>query len=116
MDAGLRRSYPGAGVTSANRGATWSLRTACLCRRIGKLVVDPSNAQRSGFAATQVWNERTTAVELDCLRADTVTDVVLDPTSASTIFIGVAGNGYLQIAPTQARPSHCSLVRPPAPA
>ena len=93
---GFGASYPGAGVyVSANGGSTWSLRNSCLCRRIGKLIVDPTNALRvwiCGDAGLERTDDGGTTWSR--LRADTVTDVVLDPTSASTVFIGVAGNGF----------------------
>jgi photosystem II stability/assembly factor-like uncharacterized protein len=91
-------SYPGAGVyVSTNGGGTWSLRNSCLCRRIGKLIVDPGNPLRvwicgdSGLERTDDGGTTWTH-----LRADTVSDIVLDPASASTLFIGVAGNGFFK--------------------
>jgi photosystem II stability/assembly factor-like uncharacterized protein len=92
---GFGASYPGAGVyVSTNGGATWSLRNSCLCRRIGKLVVDPGNSQRvwiCGDAGLERTDDGGTTWTR--LRTDTVTDIVLDPTNASTVFIAVAGGG-----------------------
>jgi photosystem II stability/assembly factor-like uncharacterized protein len=93
---GFGASYPGAGVyVSGNGGATWSLRNTCLCRRIGKLVVDPTNPQRvwiCGDAGLERTDDGGTTWSR--LRSDMVSDIVLDPTSASTVLIGVAGNGF----------------------
>jgi photosystem II stability/assembly factor-like uncharacterized protein len=95
---GFGASYPGAGVyVSTNSGATWSLRNSCLCRRIGKLVVDPTNPQHvwiCGDAGLEVTSDG--GVTWTRLRSDTVTDIALDPTSASTVFIGVAGSGFFR--------------------
>lgn len=93
---GFGASYPGAGVyVSTNGGTTWSLRNSCLCRRIGKLVVDPTNPLRVWICGDQGL-ERTDdgGVTWTLLRSDFVTDVVLDPASPATVFIGVAGNGF----------------------
>jgi photosystem II stability/assembly factor-like uncharacterized protein len=95
---GFGASYPGAGVyVSTNGGGTWSLRNACLCRRIGKLVVDPTDPQHvwiCGDAGLEVTsNGGTTWTQL---RSDMVTDIALDPTSASTVFIGVTGKGFFR--------------------
>lgn len=93
---GFGASYPGAGVyVSSDGGTTWSRRAACLCRRIGKLVVHPTNPQRVWICG-DAGLERTDdgGMTWTLLRADMVTDIVLDPTSATTLFIGVAGNGF----------------------
>jgi photosystem II stability/assembly factor-like uncharacterized protein len=95
---GFGASYPGAGVyVSTDGGATWSLRNACLCRRVGKLIVDPGNAQRVWICG-DAGLERTDdgGVTWTRLRSDMVTDIALDPANASTIFIGVAGNGFFK--------------------
>jgi photosystem II stability/assembly factor-like uncharacterized protein len=97
---GFGASYPGAGVyISTDGGANWSLRNSCLCRRIGKLVVDPTNPQRVWICG-DAGLERTDdgGVTWSRLRSDMVTDIVLDPANASTIFIGVAGNGFYKSA------------------
>ncbi len=89
-------SYPGVGVyISTDSGATWSLRNSCRCRRIGKLIIDPSNPQRVWICG-DAGLERTDdgGVTWTLLRSDTVTDIVLDPSNASIIFIGVSGNGF----------------------
>lgn len=93
---GFGASYPGAGVyVSTDGGATWSLRNSCLCRRIGKLLVDPTNPQRVWICG-DAGLERTTdgGVTWTRLRSDEVTDIALDPTSASIVFVAVAGSGF----------------------
>ena len=95
---GFGASYAGAGVyVSTNGGVTWSRRNSCLCRRIGKLIVDPGNSLRvwiCGDAGLERTDDGGTTWTQ--LRADMVTDIVLDPASASTLFIGVAGNGFFK--------------------
>jgi hypothetical protein len=92
---GYGASYPGVGVyVSTDGGATWSLRNSCRCRRIGKLIVDPGNAQRVWICG-DAGLERTEdgGVTWTRLRTDTVSDIVLDPNNASTVFIAVVGSG-----------------------
>ena len=93
---GFGASFPGAGVyVSTDSGGTWSLRNSCLCRRVGKLVVDPADAQRvwiCGDAGLERTNDGGATWTL--LRSDEVTDIALDPTSSSTVFIGVAAGGF----------------------
>jgi photosystem II stability/assembly factor-like uncharacterized protein len=95
---GFGASYPGAGVyVSTDGGANWSLRNACLCRRVGKLVVDPGNPLRVWICG-DAGLERTDdgGVTWTLLRSDQVTDVALDPASATTVFIGVTGSGFFK--------------------
>ena len=82
-------SYGGAGVyVSTDGGGTWSRRAGCLCRRIGRVLVHPTNPQRvwicgdAGLERTDdggaTWTQ---------LRADTVTDIALDPASPTTLTV-----------------------------
>lgn len=93
---GYGASYPGAGVyVSTDGGATWSRRAGCLCRRIGKIVVDPTDAQRvwiCGDAGLELTTDGGTTWTR--LRSDTVTDIAIDPANSSTVFIGVSGSGF----------------------
>ncbi|MGV4989127.1 WD40/YVTN/BNR-like repeat-containing protein [Streptomyces sp. NRAIS4] len=93
---GYGPSYAGAGVyVSADGGATWSRRAAVSSRRIGKLVVDPTDSQRlwvSGDAGLERSDDG--GQNWTSLRTDTVTDIALDPTNASTLFIAVGYSGF----------------------
>ena len=95
---GYGASYPGAGVYVLSDGGTnWSLRNSCQCRRIGTLVVDPGNPSRVWICG-DAGLERTDdgGATWTLLRSDTVTDIVLDPTNASTVFIAVAYTGFFK--------------------
>jgi hypothetical protein len=95
---GFGASYPGAGVyVSTDAGATWSLRAACLCRRIGTLVVDPSDSSRLWICGDAGLERSDDAgVTWTLLRGPAVTDIVFQPGSTSTIFIAVLGTGYFK--------------------
>jgi hypothetical protein len=95
---GFGASYPGAGVyVSTDGGGNWSVRNACRCRRIGKLVVHPTNPQRvwiCGDAGLERTDDGGATWTLQ--RSDMVTDIALDPTNASTVFVAVAGSGFFK--------------------
>ena len=89
-------SYGGAGVyVSADGGNTWTQRPAVLSRRIGTLVVDPTNPQRvllCGDRGLEITTDGGT--NWSNPRTDMVTDVVLDPVNAQTVYIAVANTGF----------------------
>jgi photosystem II stability/assembly factor-like uncharacterized protein len=95
---GFGASYPGAGVyASTDAGVTWARRAGCRCRRIGKLVVDPSNSQRLWICGDAgLERSEDGGMTWTLLRGDTVTDILFEPGSASTIYIAVAGTGYFK--------------------
>jgi photosystem II stability/assembly factor-like uncharacterized protein len=93
---GFGASYGGAGVyVSTNSGASWSRRAAVVSRRIGKLVVDPTNDQRL-WVCGDAGLERSIdgGASWTTLRAGTITDIVLDPTNPNTLLIGHRFNGF----------------------
>jgi photosystem II stability/assembly factor-like uncharacterized protein len=90
-------SYPGAGVyVSTDSGATWSKRASCACRRIGKLVVDPSDSLRLWICGDAgLERSEDGGVSWTLLRSDMVTDIAFDA-GAGTLYIAVAGTGYFK--------------------
>jgi photosystem II stability/assembly factor-like uncharacterized protein len=95
---GFGASYPGAGVyVSTDAGTTWSVRPGCSCRRIGALVVDPADSSRLWICGDAgLERSEDGGLNWTLLRADTVTDIVFEPGSTSTIYIAVLGTGYFK--------------------
>jgi photosystem II stability/assembly factor-like uncharacterized protein len=95
---GYGASYPGAGVyVSTDAGATWSVRSGCRCRRIGALVVDPSDSSRLWICGDAgLERSEDGGLNWTLLRGDTVTDIVFEPGSTSTIYIAVLSTGYFK--------------------
>jgi photosystem II stability/assembly factor-like uncharacterized protein len=93
-------SYQGAGVyLSTDSGATWSLRNAVQSRRIGKLVVDPTNSQRVWVCGDHGLERSTDGgTTWTTLRAGAITDIALDPANANNVFIGIRYDGFYKSA------------------
>jgi photosystem II stability/assembly factor-like uncharacterized protein len=93
---GWGASYAGAGVyISTDAGATWSRRAAVSSRRIGKLVVDPTNAQRLWVCGDQgLEHSADGGVTWTTQRTGTITDVALDPANSNTVLIAVRYDGF----------------------
>jgi photosystem II stability/assembly factor-like uncharacterized protein len=91
-------AYGGAGVyVSTDGGATWGRRAAVLSRRIGKLVVDPTTAQRLWVCGDRGLERSTDGGNSwTPLRTDVVTDIALDPANANTVFIAVRYTGFFK--------------------
>jgi photosystem II stability/assembly factor-like uncharacterized protein len=93
---GWSGNYGGAGVyVSEDAGVTWSKRPAVNSRYIGQLVVDPTNVQRLWVCGDRGLERSTDGgVTWTTLRNSTVTDIVLDPLTADTMFIAVRYDGF----------------------
>lgn len=93
---GWGASYGGAGVyVSTDAGVTWSKRPAVNSRRIGKIVVNPTNAQEVWLCGDAGLEHSTNAgVTWTTLSTKVVTDIVLDPLNPRTVFIAARYDGF----------------------
>src|SRR5206468_7482220 len=92
---GWSPSFPGTGVfVSTDAGATWTQRTAVVSRRIAQILVSPTDANRV-YVAGEDGFERSTdgGVTWTTVRAGEISDAVIDPNSANTLYINVRSDG-----------------------
>jgi len=92
---GWSPSYPGAGVyVSTDAGVTWTQRTAVLARRIARIVVSPTNSMHV-YVAGESGFERSTdgGITWTTIHAGQISDVVVDPSNANTLYINVRNDG-----------------------
>ncbi len=88
-------SYPGAGLyVSTDAGATWTRREGVQARRIARVLVSPTDPQRvyvageSGFETSGDGG-----ITWATLKTGAISDAVIDPNDASTLYINVASDG-----------------------
>jgi photosystem II stability/assembly factor-like uncharacterized protein len=87
--------FPGTGVfVSTDAGATWTQRTAVLSRRVAQVLVSPTDANRV-YVAGESGFERSTdgGVTWTTVRTGQISDAVIDPNSANTLYINVRSDG-----------------------
>ena len=87
--------FPGTGVfVSTDAGSTWTQRSAVASRRVAQILVSPTDANRvyvageSGFESSADGGATWTTV-----RAGEVSDAVIDPNTANTLYINVRSDG-----------------------
>jgi photosystem II stability/assembly factor-like uncharacterized protein len=87
--------FPGTGVfVSTDAGATWTQRTAAVSRRVAQILVSPTDANRVYLAGESGFEQSTDAgVTWTTIRAGQISDAVIDPNSATTLYINVGSDG-----------------------
>jgi photosystem II stability/assembly factor-like uncharacterized protein len=93
---GYGGSYGGAGVyVSIDGGTNWSPRPNVTSRRIGKLVVDPTNSLRLWVCGDQGLERSIDGgANWATLRTGQITDIALDPTNSDVVYIAVRYDGF----------------------
>lgn len=93
---GWGASYGGVGLyVSTDGGATWSKRPAVSSRRIGKILVHPTDPQRLWACGDRGLEGSTDGgLTWTTLNSRIVTDMVLDPLNPSTMFTAVRNDGF----------------------
>ena len=92
---GYLAAGPGQGVyVSTNGGSSWTRRAAVLTRRIARVVVSQANSATVYVAGDQGFERSTdSGVTWTTLRAGQISDAVIDPNNANTIYINVRNDG-----------------------
>ena len=88
-------SFPGTGVfVSTDAGATWTQRSAAISRRVSQILVSPTDATRV-YLAGQSGFERSSdsGATWTTIHAGQISDAVIDPNSANTLYINVRSDG-----------------------
>ena len=87
--------FPGTGVfVSTDAGATWTQRTAVVSRRVAQILVSPTDANRVYLAGESGFERSTDAgVTWTTVRAGQISDAVIDPNAANTLYINVRSDG-----------------------
>ncbi len=92
---GYSPSYPGTGVyVSSDAGATWTQRPSVNARRIARILVSQDDSLRV-YVAGESGFERSTdgGGAWTTVRAGEISDAVIDPHSANTLYINVRNDG-----------------------
>jgi photosystem II stability/assembly factor-like uncharacterized protein len=114
-------SYGGAGVyLSTDAGVTWSPRPSVQARRVGKLVVHPTDPNTVWLCGDHGLEKSTNGgTTWTTLKAGTITDIVLDPANPNVVLIAVQSdkfyrstNGGTTFAALAGAPTGASLIWP----
>lgn len=86
---------PGAGVyISTDAGATWTRRAGVIARRIARVLVSPTDANTVYVAGDSGFERSTDAgVTWNTLRAGEISDALVDPSNANTLYINIRNSG-----------------------
>jgi photosystem II stability/assembly factor-like uncharacterized protein len=92
---GYGAAGPGEGVyASTDGGASWARRAAVLARRIARVVVSQDNANTVYVAGDRGFERSTNGgVTWTTVRAGEISDAVIDPNDADTIYVNVRNDG-----------------------
>jgi photosystem II stability/assembly factor-like uncharacterized protein len=87
--------FPGTGIfVSTDGGASWTQRTTVVSRRVAQIVVSPTDANRVYLAGANGFEQSTDAgVTWTTIRAGEISDAVINPNSATTLYINVRYDG-----------------------
>lgn len=92
---GYGPGFPGTGLfVSTDAGATWTQRTALVSRRVAQVLVSPTDANRVYVAGESGFEGSTNGgLTWTTLRAGQISDAVIDPNAANTLYINVRSDG-----------------------
>lgn len=87
--------FPGTGLfVSTDGGATWTQRSGLVSRRVAQVLVSPTDANRVYVAGESGFERSVDAgVTWTTLRAGQISDAVIDPNAANTLYINVRSDG-----------------------
>jgi len=87
--------FAGTGIfVSTDGGATWTQRAGVVSRRIAQILVSPTDANHVYVAGENGFEHSTDAgATWSTLRAGQISDAVIDPNAASTLYINVRSDG-----------------------
>lgn len=92
---GWSPSFPGTGLfVSTDGGSTWTQHTSLASRRVARVLVSPGDANRV-YVAGDSGFERSTdgGATWTTIQAGEISDAVLDPADANTLYINVRNDG-----------------------
>ena len=92
---GYGPGFPGTGVfVSTDAGATWTQRAALVASRVAQILVSPTDANRV-YVAGESGFERSSdgGVTWTSVRTGEISDAVIDPNAANTLYINVRFDG-----------------------
>lgn len=97
---GYGPSYPGAGVfVSTDGGATWTQHDSVTARRIARVLVSPDDSQRVYVAGADGFERSTDGgATWTTVRTGQISDAVIDPNDADTLYINVRNDGIYKSA------------------